>query len=158
MFYQPNNIELEIFINYVIPCSQNIMTHQTETLSTIQNLNLIIPSSSHKTILKTAKCYHKLISILYLVFKDHYSEQPPQTTQVSSALEQTLLTSEVIFVTTLLIFINSIFLSNKTAAVQHRPGFFWSPQRSNIECIHSHICTNITQCYFSITYIHYQYL
>ncbi|CAL6084137.1 Hypothetical_protein [Hexamita inflata] len=53
----------------------------------------------HKSKLSYKLSYHKLISISYLIFQDCHSEQPPQTTQVSSALELTLLTSGVIFVT-----------------------------------------------------------
>ncbi|CAL5977638.1 Hypothetical_protein [Hexamita inflata] len=53
----------------------------------------------HKSKLSYTQRYHKLISTSYLIFSDCHSEQPPQTTQVSSALELTLLTSEVIFVT-----------------------------------------------------------
>ncbi|CAL5972178.1 Hypothetical_protein [Hexamita inflata] len=81
------------------------MTHLTVTLSSVLRLNLIIPSSSHKSWqstnpnLVTQQRYLKLISISYLIFQDCHSEQPPQTTQVSSALGLTLLTSEVIFVT-----------------------------------------------------------
>ncbi|CAL5971465.1 Hypothetical_protein [Hexamita inflata] len=81
------------------------MTHLTVTLSSVLRLNLIIPSSSHKSWqstnpnLVTQQRYLKLISISYLIFQDCHSKQPPQTTQVSSTLELTLLTSEVIFVT-----------------------------------------------------------
>ncbi|CAL6093843.1 Hypothetical_protein [Hexamita inflata] len=81
------------------------MTHLTVTLSSVLRLNLIIPSSSHKSWqstnpnLVTQQRFLKLISISYLIFQDCHSEQPPQTTYVSSALELTLLTSEVIFVT-----------------------------------------------------------
>ncbi|CAL6082742.1 Hypothetical_protein [Hexamita inflata] len=81
------------------------MTHLTVTLSSVLRLNLIIPSSSRKSWqstnpnLVTQQRYLKLISISYLIFQDCHSEQPPQTTQVSSALEQTLQASEVIFVT-----------------------------------------------------------
>ncbi|CAL5973645.1 Hypothetical_protein [Hexamita inflata] len=53
----------------------------------------------HKSKLSYTQRYLKLISLSYLIFQDCHSEQPPQTTQVSSALELTLLTSEVIFVT-----------------------------------------------------------
>ncbi|CAL6048217.1 Hypothetical_protein [Hexamita inflata] len=53
----------------------------------------------HKSKLSYTQRYHKLISTSYLIFQDCHSEQLPQTTQVSSALELTLLTSEVIFVT-----------------------------------------------------------
>ncbi|CAL6032212.1 Hypothetical_protein [Hexamita inflata] len=53
----------------------------------------------HKSKLSYTQRYHKLISTSYLIFQDCHSEQPPQTTQVSSVLELTLLTSEVIFVT-----------------------------------------------------------
>ncbi|CAL6114838.1 Hypothetical_protein [Hexamita inflata] len=78
------------------------MTHLTVTLSSVLRLNLIITSSSHKSWqstnpnLVTQQRYLKLISISQLIFQDCHSEQPPQTTQVSSALELTLLTSEVI--------------------------------------------------------------
>ncbi|CAL6024571.1 Hypothetical_protein [Hexamita inflata] len=81
------------------------MTHLTVTLSSVLRLNLIIPSSSHKSwqstnpnLVTQQRCL-KLISISYLIFQYCHSKQPPQTTQVSSALELTLLTSEVIFVT-----------------------------------------------------------
>ncbi|CAL6086476.1 Hypothetical_protein [Hexamita inflata] len=53
----------------------------------------------HKSNLSYTQRYLKLISISYLIFWDCHYEYPPQTTQVSSALELTLLTSEVIFVT-----------------------------------------------------------
>ncbi|CAL5993315.1 Hypothetical_protein [Hexamita inflata] len=53
----------------------------------------------HKSKLSYTQRYHKLISTSYLIFQDCHSEQPPQTTQVSSALELTLLASEVSFVT-----------------------------------------------------------
>ncbi|CAL6112403.1 Hypothetical_protein [Hexamita inflata] len=80
------------------------MTHLTVTLSSVLRLNLIIPSSSHKSWqstkpnLATQQRYLKLISISYPIFKDCHSEQPSQTTQVSSALEL-LLASDVIFET-----------------------------------------------------------
>ncbi|CAL5982327.1 Hypothetical_protein [Hexamita inflata] len=83
----------------------NKMTHLTVTLSSALMLNLIIPSSSHKSWqstnpnLVTQQHYLKLMSISYLIFQDCHFEWPPQTTQVSAALELTLLTSEVIFVT-----------------------------------------------------------
>ncbi|CAL6010505.1 Hypothetical_protein [Hexamita inflata] len=57
----------------------------------------IFISQIMKIHLVTQKCYLKLISISYLIFQDCHSEQPHQTTQVSSTL--ILLTSEVIFVT-----------------------------------------------------------
>ncbi|CAL5997799.1 Hypothetical_protein [Hexamita inflata] len=81
------------------------MTHLTVTLSSVLRLNLIIPSQSRKSLestnpnLDTQQRYLKLISTSYLIFQDCHSEQPPQTSQVSSALELTLLTLEVIFVT-----------------------------------------------------------
>ncbi|CAL6054953.1 Hypothetical_protein [Hexamita inflata] len=53
----------------------------------------------HKSKLRTLKRDHKLISTSYLIFQDSHSEQPPQTTQVSSTLELRQLTSEAIFVT-----------------------------------------------------------
>ncbi|CAL5997765.1 Hypothetical_protein [Hexamita inflata] len=83
----------------------NKTTHLTVTLSSVLRLNLIIPSQSRKSLestnptLGTQQRYLKLISTSYLIFQDCHSEQPPQTTQVSSALELTLLISEVIFVT-----------------------------------------------------------
>ncbi|CAL5995110.1 Hypothetical_protein [Hexamita inflata] len=49
--------------------------------------------------LRTLKRYHELISRLYLIFQDCHSEQHPQTTRVSSALELILFTSEANFVT-----------------------------------------------------------
>ncbi|CAL5970955.1 Hypothetical_protein [Hexamita inflata] len=84
------------------------MTHLTSL-----NCNLIISTKAqfnhfifipqimtiYKSKLGYTQRYHKLISTSYLIFQDCHSEQPPQTTQVSSALELTLLTSEVIFVT-----------------------------------------------------------
>ncbi|CAL6066472.1 Hypothetical_protein [Hexamita inflata] len=103
---------LSILIRYVITYvidgqndSLNCNLELTVTLSSVlSQLNLIIPSSSHKSWqstnpnLVTQQRYHKLISISYLIFQDCHYKQPPQT-QVSSALELTLLTSEVIFVT-----------------------------------------------------------
>ncbi|CAL5975876.1 Hypothetical_protein [Hexamita inflata] len=53
----------------------------------------------YKSKLSYTQRYLKLISTYDLIFQDCHSEQPPQTRQVSSALELTLLTSEVIFVT-----------------------------------------------------------
>ncbi|CAL6026973.1 Hypothetical_protein [Hexamita inflata] len=87
----------------------NYITKQNDSL----NCNLIISTKAqfnhsifisqimtiHKSKLSYKQCYHKLISTSYLIFQDCHSEQTPQTTQVSSALELTLLTSEVIFVT-----------------------------------------------------------
>ncbi|CAL6012365.1 Hypothetical_protein [Hexamita inflata] len=49
--------------------------------------------------LVTQQLLHKLISTSILIFKVCHFEQLPQTNQVSSALELTLLSSEVIFVT-----------------------------------------------------------
>ncbi|CAL6088205.1 Hypothetical_protein [Hexamita inflata] len=81
---------------------QNDLLNCNLIISTKAQFNHSIFISQIMTIHKSKYIHNvtsKLISTSYLIFQDCHSEQPPQTTQVSSALELTLLTSKVIFVT-----------------------------------------------------------
>ncbi|CAL6017526.1 Hypothetical_protein [Hexamita inflata] len=54
---------------------------------------------ANKLQIRSPKSETRLRYTSILIFQHCYSEQPPQTTQVSSTIELTLLTSQIIFVT-----------------------------------------------------------